>query len=240
MHFLKNMLTTKIGTDNDLVRANWVISELKLISPGSRLLDAGAGELRFKPYCTHLEYIAQDFGNYDGEGDGKGLQTERWDNSKLDIISDITSIPLPENSVDAILCTEVFEHIPDAIAALKEFTRLLKPGGILLITAPFCSLTHFAPYHFSGYNRYWYQHHLDILGYQNVIIEHNGSWFSFIAQELRRSYFVSKMYSEKLIGRLLQVASIPLLILLHFANKRDKGSNELLCFGYMVKAVKGE
>ena len=79
---------------------------------------------------------------------------------------------------------------------------------------------------------------MDALGYQNVIIEHNGSWFSFIAQELRRSYFVSKMYSEKLIGRLLQIASIPVLILLYFANKKDKGSNELLCFGYMVKAVK--
>ncbi len=232
------MLTTNIGTDNDLVRTKWVISELQVLKPGLKLLDAGAGELRFKPYCTHLEYIAQDFGSYDGEGDGKGLQTNTWDNSKLDIVSDITSIPLPENSIDAILCTEVFEHIPDAIAALKEFTRLLKPGGVLLITAPFCSLTHFAPYHFSGYNRYWYKHHLDALGYQNVIIEHNGSWFSFIAQELRRSYFVSKMYSEKLIGRLLQIASVPVLILLYFANKKDKGSNELLCFGYMVKAVK--
>jgi ubiquinone/menaquinone biosynthesis C-methylase UbiE len=87
---------------------------------------------------------------------------EKWDNTKLDIVSDITSIPLPDNSVDAILYTEVFEHIPDAISALKEFNRLLKPGGTMLITAPFCSLTHFAPYHFCGYSRYWYKHHLEL------------------------------------------------------------------------------
>ena len=90
------MLTTKIGTDNDLVRTKWVISELQVLKPGLKLLDAGAGELKFKPYCTHLEYIAQDFGSYDGEGDDKGLQTNTWDNSKLDIVSDITSIPLQE------------------------------------------------------------------------------------------------------------------------------------------------
>jgi SAM-dependent methyltransferase len=230
--------TTNIGTNNDEIRSNWVISQVQSLPKGIKLLDAGAGELRFKQYCNHLEYISQDFGNYDGEGDGKGFQMGKWDNSKLDIVSDITSIPLPDNSIDAILCTEVFEHIPDPISALKEFNRLLKPGGIMLITAPFCSLTHFAPYHFCGYSRYWYKHHLDALGYQHVIIDHNGSWFAFIAQELRRSYLVSKTYSGKIIGRLLQIASLPLLILLNFANNRDKGSQELLCFGFMVKAIK--
>lgn len=176
-----------IGDDTTEVQANWVIRQLKALPTGLRILDAGAGERRFEPYCSHLQYVSQDFGQYDGGGDGAGLQTGKWDNSRLDIVSDITRIPVEDASFDAILCSEVFEHIPDAITAVREFARILKPGGTLLITAPFNSLTHFAPYHFCGYNRYWYLHHLPALGLEIEIIDHNGSWFAFIAQELRRS-----------------------------------------------------
>ena len=139
---------------NQPVRQEWIRTTLAKIPPGLKLLDAGAGESTYKPFCSHLEYIAQDFGEYDGKGE-VGLQTGVWDNSKLDIKSDITAIPLSDGSVDAIMCTEVFEHIPDPIGAIREFSRLVRPGGYLLITAPFCSLTHFAPYHFyTGFNRF--------------------------------------------------------------------------------------
>ena len=78
---------------------------------------------------AHLEYVSQDFGQYDGKGDDKGLQTKKWDNTKLDIVSDITDIPVPDSSFDAIMCIEVFEHIPYPISALEEFSRILKRGG---------------------------------------------------------------------------------------------------------------
>lgn len=46
------------------VRDKWVINKLNKISKGKILLDAGAGEQKYKPYCAHLKYIAQDFGQY--------------------------------------------------------------------------------------------------------------------------------------------------------------------------------
>ena len=111
-----------------------------------------------KKFCKHLDYVAQDFGHYNGIGDEKGLQTGKWDQSRLDIISDITDIPEPDASFGAAMCFEVFEHLPQVEAAVEELSRLLKPGGKLLVTAPFCSLTHFAPYHYcSGFNRYFYE-----------------------------------------------------------------------------------
>ena len=76
-------LTNNIGTTNDEIRSNWVISELQSLPKGIKLLDAGAGELRFKQYCNHLEYISQDFGSYDGEGDGKGFQMGKWGDYSL-------------------------------------------------------------------------------------------------------------------------------------------------------------
>lgn len=227
-----------IGNNTDEVQANWVIKQLGDLPAGSSILDAGAGELRFKKHCRHLQYVAQDFAQYDGGGDGIGLQTGKWDNTKLDIVSDITSIPVEDSSFDAILCSEVFEHIPDAVAAVREFSRILKPGGTLLITAPFNSLTHFAPYHFCGYNRYWYLHHLPMNDLEINVIESNGAWFSFVAQELRRVRLVGEMYSSRILGFLTRIASIPLLLLLTLLARRDRGSQELLCFGFMVRATK--
>ena len=166
------------GTNNEANRLRWLEAALKKIPAGSRILDAGAGELDKKKFCSHLNYVSQDFGQYDGKGDGKGLQTKGWDNSKLDIVSDITSIPEPDASFDAIMCIEVFEHIPDPIAAVKEFSRLLRTGGHLIITAPFCSATHFAPYHFStGFNRYFYEKHLTENGFVISEINENGDFF---------------------------------------------------------------
>lgn len=227
-----------IGNDTNEVRVKWVVEHLRNLPAGSTILDAGAGELHFKPYCDHLHYVAQDFGKYDGEGDGAALQIGKWDNSRLDIVSDITKIPVDDESFDVVLCTEVFEHIPDALAAVREFARILKPGGTLLITAPFSSLTHFAPYHFCGFNRYWYMHHLPIVGFKICEIRHNGSWFAFIAQELRRSRLVGRMYSSGLLGLFTRVAAIPLIVLLSLLARQDRGSEELLCFGFMVSALK--
>lgn len=226
------------GSNTDRVRVEWVAKELKSLPEGARILDAGAGELRLKPYCSHLEYVSQDFCQYEGKGDGKALQTGAWDTTRIDIVSDIAAIPVPDASFDAVLCSEVFEHIPDTIAAVREFSRILKPGGTLLITAPFCSLTHLAPYHFSGLNRYWYEKHLADLPMKIEEITANGNWFEFVAQELSRARFVSSSYASASLGWLMLAASIPLRMVLSVLSRLDRGSHELLCFGFMVRARK--
>src|SRR3954462_6121589 len=75
----------EVGRANESSRHAWVQRTLKRLPPGSRLLDAGAGEQRVPAPRSHLKYVAQDFGEYDGAGDGSALQTRRWDQSRLDI-----------------------------------------------------------------------------------------------------------------------------------------------------------
>lgn len=227
-----------VGTTNESTRVKWIEETLKKIPAGLTILDAGAGESQFKRFCGHLKYIAQDFGQYSGEGD-VGLQMGAWDNSHLDIVSDILAIPLPDHSVDAIMCTEVLEHIPDPISAIKEFSRLIKPGGYLLITAPFASLTHFAPYHFaSGLSRFFYEKHLPDNGFQITDLQLNGNFFEYVAQENRRIKSVAKKYAHTKLNIFHKIIIHLNLIILQNLSRRDKGSSELLCYGIHVFAGK--
>ena len=225
------------GKNNQYNREIWLRSQLATIANGSRILDAGAGELQYKKFCLHLNYTSQDFAQYNGSGNGVGLHTQTWDNSKVDIISDITSIPLLDASFDAIMCIEVFEHIPSPILAIKEFSRLLKKDGTLLITAPFCSLTHFAPFHFySGFNKYFYEKHLSDHGFLIEEILPNGSFFEYLAQEILLR--LPNQYAQIPISDNEKDSIQTVVDLLEKMSVVDSGSADLLCFGYHVKAKK--
>jgi ubiquinone/menaquinone biosynthesis C-methylase UbiE len=228
----------KTGTTNESFRAAWLEAALKKIPAGSRLLDAGAGECQFRKYCGHLAYTSQDFAQYTGSG-STGLQTGTWDNSQIDIVSDITAIPVPDASFDAVMCTEVFEHIPDPVPAIAELHRVLRPGGTLILTSPFASLTHFAPYHFAtGFNRFYYEHHLPKAGFEITELTMNGNYFEYIAQEVRRIKHVARTYTPKRVGFLEKVIMHGVLFTLQRLSKADRGSSELLAYGIHIVARK--
>lgn len=231
---------TLVGTKNEQTRILWLEKTLESLPKGWRILDAGAGEQQFKKFCSHLNYVSQDFAQYDGSGDGKGLQTRQWDTSTIDIVSDIGAIPEPNESFDAIMCTEVFEHLPNPILAVQEFSRLLKQGGKLILTAPFCSLTHFAPYHFaSGFSEYWYKTHLEANDFEVISIEKNGNYFEYMAQEIRRITSINARYANASWGgRLDRMAITRILDGLERMSAADQGSDELLYFGCHVLAEK--
>ncbi len=51
-------------------------------------------------------------------------------------VDDITRMKLPNNSFDAIVCFEVLEHIKQDTKAIRELSRVLKTGGMLLLSVP--------------------------------------------------------------------------------------------------------
>ena len=54
---------------NPDARDEWIINKIKEIPLGLSLLDVGAGNMPYKKYCNHLNYISQDFGEYDDSKD---------------------------------------------------------------------------------------------------------------------------------------------------------------------------
>lgn len=245
LKFLRWLLATKesgqVGTRNQSTREHWLENALAQIPTGGRILDAGAGELKYKPLCSHLEYVSQDFAQYDGKGDGLGLQTGKWDQSKLDIISDIADISEPDNSFDAVMCIEVIEHVPYPVEAIRELTRLLRPGGILILTAPFNSLTHYAPYfYYSGYSKYFYEYWLEKFGFEILDMAWNGNYFEYLAQEIRRLPEMGRTYAEIDINQDARnrAALDQVLGILNRLSTADLGSHELLSFGLQIMAKK--
>jgi ubiquinone/menaquinone biosynthesis C-methylase UbiE len=227
-----------IGTKNLQNRQIWVENTLKSLPRGLKIIDVGAGECQYKVHCAHLDYVSQDFNQYNGVGDSNGLQTGEWDISQIDIVSDITCIPVNDESFDIVLCTEVLEHVPDPVSAINEMGRILKKNGIMIVTAPVCSLTHFAPYHYcDGFNKYFYEFHFKRLGFSISELKANGNYFEYLAQEL---YRLPNVFGKFTGSKSIIIKSLCWLLLkaLNIMTNKSIGSEELVCYGYHVVAKK--
>jgi ubiquinone/menaquinone biosynthesis C-methylase UbiE len=243
VEFLKRKIQY-LSLSNEAGRHAWMRAKIHALPTGLKVLDIGAGEQPYRSDAAHLDYVAQDFNEYQGEGNHKGWQTGTWDTHAVEIVSDILKMPVPSGSFDAAFCTEVFEHIPDPIAALDEINRVLKPGGTLLLTAPFMSATHFAPYHFcTGYNKYFYLDNLPKHGFTITEIKANGNYFGYLVSFLSMFPGVLKTYVPNRFNRYLfmvlgGILVVPLMILTNIINHFARGSEEVVCFGYFVEAKK--
>jgi len=222
-------------------RKRWTIDALMRIPSGKTILDAGAGTGMFKSFCNHLKYISQDLAEYDGSGDGLGFQSGNWVNLKHDIVSDISSIPRPDNSFDVILCTEVLEHVVEPVKAIVEFSRLLRSDGILILTVPFCCIAHQTPYFYSsGYSKYYYQSVLPDNGFDIIELTSLGNYFDKFIESFSLTYQeVKRSCKTNVIERILYLffSSILLILLKKWVIKGDQ-SVDVLTQGICIVAKK--
>lgn len=230
------------GSTNEPTRHEWIRRKLSELPKGATILDAGAGECFYKKYCKHLNYIAQDFCEYKGNELILNTTTPEWNTSRIDIVADICDIPMKDNSVDIVLCSEVLEHVPDPVAALKSIMRLVRPGGYLIVTAPFMSRSHQEPYHFAtGFSRFFYQKHLGEGNFNILELEANGNAFKYLAQELFAYPFFAQYRSKISLRRVLDtVACLFMRWRLAVGNKYDRNTKDNLCFGYHLLGQKRE
>ena len=69
----------------------------------------------------------------------------------VDIVADANDLPYRTDSVDAIVCEDVLEHLQHADAVIQEFHRILKPGGVVFSTTPFLISYHGYPNHYQNF-----------------------------------------------------------------------------------------
>jgi SAM-dependent methyltransferase len=221
---------------NKFLRLFFVKKQLSLLPQNSLILDAGCGSQQYKQFCSHLIYKSQDFGLYEkdlkpsftaGLGGNAG-----YNYGHIDYLGNIWDIKEQDNYFDAILCTEVFEHIPYPSETLSEFSRLLKDGGTLLLTVPSSCLRHMDPYfYYTGFSDNYLKKFLGDNDFSVEIIDAVGDYYSWMAVEIARTIKVS--------GLLTKILLFP-TFLYYFLKKKNDISINTLNMGWHVVAKRNK
>jgi SAM-dependent methyltransferase len=140
------------------------------------LLDCGAGTGRFAHEMQrHCQVLVLD----DHEEALELLRLSFPDERVIALTNG--SVPLPDASIDYLTALDVLEHIENDVEAVRGFHRLLKPGGVVLVTVPASmvlwsywdvSLHHFRRYSRAGLKTIFTVEKWDIVhvNYTNILV----------------------------------------------------------------------
>jgi SAM-dependent methyltransferase len=119
--------------------------KIKDIASNSRVvLDVGGG----RKFQKGMSKYASLFKDHDY------ITLDNVKDYQPDILGDIKNIPLADNSVDAIICRAVLEHIDDPFKAVAEIFRVLRPNGRCLVSLPFLYPYHADKNYYGDFYRY--------------------------------------------------------------------------------------
>ena len=203
------------------------------LAPAARVLDAGAGEGPFKPEFAHTRYVGVDLAIGDAV----------LNYGNLDAISDLVYLPFGQDTFDAVICTQVLEHVPEPSQVLQEICRVLKPEGQLFLTVPQSWHQHQKPHDYYRYTSFGLRYLMERAGLQVQSIQNMGGYFWFISFQLQNInfwLFPRGMRGRRwtwplraLFGLIFQLI-VPLV--LFYLDPLDRIKDET--FGYMCTAIK--
>ncbi len=146
---------------------------IQALRPGSSVLDLGGNKILKR-------------GQFDIEKYGLRVVYSNLSTIKdPDVQADAMFVPFENNSFDAVICSELLEHVPTPPSVLSEIYRVLRPGGILFICVPFLYQIHGDPYDFGRYTDHYWAFTLAKTGFQNIVIEKQGLFWSVLVDTIR-------------------------------------------------------
>ena len=230
--FVPQWLKRRIETDIFLLY-DFAAEAGASIPAGSLVLDAGAGEGRFKEDFSHTLYFATD----------STVGDQAWDYTNLDVLSDLILLPFGSHVFDAVFCSQVLEHVAEPLSVTREISRVIKPGGRLYLTAPQSWPQHQKPNDFFRYTSFGLRHLFNRAGLRTESIKPMGGYFwylSFQLQNINFWLFPSGMPGRKwtwpIRGLFGLVFQLFLPLILYNLDSLDRQKDETL--GYLCIAHK--
>lgn len=170
--------------------AHWVdlqwsvtVAHLRLVAPQAhgRLLDVGCGQ---KPYYEIFEPHVDEYVGIEYEP----AFTETASSSKgkrgPDIVYHGDRMPLPDDSFDTVMCIQVLEHTPKPQALLDDVARVLRPGGLLIISVPFSFRLHEEPHDYFRYTPHGLRTMLERAGLEVTSTLQQGGFWSVLGHKV--------------------------------------------------------
>ena len=194
-------------------------------SPRRKLLDQVMLEL-----CKRLGGVVLDVGAgaspYSLLPETRSVRLDIARSNRVDVVADAHHLPIGDGLVNAVICTEVLEHLENPIGALAEIKRVLANDGILILSTPFLYPLH-------GEDDFWritprgVRRLLSRLGFVVDEIIPQGGVFSSIGSLIH-------VWGERL--------PVPIKYLVwlisHLLGRLDKNYEEAWATGYVVVAKK--
>ena len=135
---------------------------------GGEVLDVGCGQKPYREFIPATRYVGLDVDTPATRAFGAA-----------DVTYDGRTFPFADASFDGVLCSEVFEHVFNPEEFLGEICRVLRPGGVLVLTVPFVWDEHEQPHDFARYSSFGLR----------ALLERNG----FVVESQRRSVADSRV-----------------------------------------------
>ncbi len=212
----------------------------KSVKPTQRVLDAGAGDCKYRSYFDHAIYESADF-----------CQMDSMIYGKITYECDLASIPVEDERFDIVICTQVIEHVRNPLEVIKELYRVLKPGGRLYLTTPLFYAEHHAPYDYYRYTQYGLRYLVEEAGFIVQIVERLEGYFGVLSYQLERAAielpvkpnrYGNKWWSYFAIPIVLLVKPMFFILSLLFArlDVSFKITDTGMCKNYALIAVKRE
>lgn len=185
------------------------IREVIKYGQNKKVIDLGCGRMTYKERLE--EYVE----NYVGVDDPKvsKLYTGR---QKPDLLADITrEIPVKKDSFDVCMMLEVLEYLERPQTTFLEIKRILKRGGVLVMTSPFLYPLHDVPYDRNRFTEWQIKHFLEENELKIRKIKENGNFLAFWMQAL--DVFLLKTIMDILKSKKRITSLLFLLILVIFS-----------------------
>jgi SAM-dependent methyltransferase len=107
------------------------------------VLDVGCGRKPYEGWTRATRYVGVDVDDAVTRALGRA-----------DVFYDGRTLPFAEASFDAVICSQVLEHVFEPEAFLRELRRVVRPGGQLVLTVPFVWDEHEQPVDFARYSSF--------------------------------------------------------------------------------------
>lgn len=192
------------------------------------LYDLGAGEAPYRDFfLRHVgKHVAVDWAG-------------SYHDTKADVVADLNEhLPLESGVADTVISLSVLEHLREPQVMLDEAFRILKPGGVILLQAPWQWWIHEAPYDFFRYTSYGLEYLFEKAGFVDVVVEPQSGFFTMWI--LKMNYFSLRFVcGPKPLRWLIKACLVPIWcigqLLAPILDKLDRNWAVETC-GYFVTA----